>query len=126
MKKAKSQWILQKYKNLYIYIYTHTHTHTYIYIYIHTYIQTYIYTHTHIYIALEKTKRQKKEEEIDQLNRPITRNEVEYVIKNTPSNKSLGPDGFTGKFYQTYKEDSYPCSLNVSKRLKKEHSQRLL
>ena len=44
------------------------------------------------------------QEEIDQLNRLITRNESECVIKTLPTNKGPGPDGFTGKFYQTYKE----------------------
>ena len=44
------------------------------------------------------------QEEIDQLNRLITRNEVEYVIKTLSTNKSPGPDAFTGEFYQTYKE----------------------
>ena len=44
------------------------------------------------------------EEEIDQLNRLNTKNEIAYVIKTLPINKSPGPDSFTGKFYQTYKE----------------------
>ena len=45
------------------------------------------------------------QEEIDQLNGLITRNESEYVIKTLPTNQSPGPDGFTGKFYQTHKEE---------------------
>ena len=52
-------------------------------------------------------------EEIDNLNRLITRNEIEYVIKTLPTNESPRPDGFTGKFYQTYKEENISIPLKL-------------
>ena len=65
------------------------------------------------------------QDDIDQLNRPVTRNEIQQVIKTLPTNSSPGPDGFTGEFYQTYKEELTPSLLKLFKRLKKKrHSQR--
>ena len=39
-----------------------------------------------------------KQEETENLNKPITSKEVEVVIKNLPKNRSPGPDGFPGEF----------------------------
>ena len=42
------------------------------------------------------------QEEIENLNRCITRTEIETVIRNLPANKSPRPDGFTAEFYQKF------------------------
>ena len=56
-------------------------------------------------IFLEKYNFPKlNQEEIENLNRPITSTEVETVIINLPANKSPGSDGFTAEFYPKFKE----------------------
>ena len=60
------------------------------------------------------------QEEIDQLNRTITRNEIEYVIKTIPKNKSPGPDAFTGEFYQKHKVELIPILLKLFQMVEEE------
>ena len=53
------------------------------------------------------------QEEIENINIPITNTEIEIVIKDLPTNKSPGPDVFTGKFYQTLREEVTPILLKL-------------
>ena len=53
------------------------------------------------------------EEETEDTNRPITSTEIKSVILKLPINQSPGPNGFTGKFYQTFREELRPILLKL-------------
>ena len=55
------------------------------------------------------------QEEIENMSSPITSTEIETVIKNLPTNKGPGTDGFTGEFYQTFREELTPILLKLPK-----------
>ena len=60
------------------------------------------------------------QDEIEKMNGLITSTEIETLIKKLPTNKSPGPDGFTGEFYQTFREELTLLLLKLFQKIAEE------
>ena len=60
------------------------------------------------------------QEETEIMINPIASTVIEAVIKNFPKNKGPGPDGFTGEFYQTFRDELMPVLLKLFQKISDE------
>ena len=66
------------------------------------------------------------QEEMEIMNNTTTSTEIEAVVKTLPKNKSPGPDGFIGEFYQTFREELMHVFLKLSKNCRGRNTSKLI
>ena len=62
------------------------------------------------------------QEEIEIMNNPITSTEIEAVIKISPKKQKARQDGFTGEFYQTFRDELMPILLKLFQKIAEEET----
>ena len=66
------------------------------------------------------------QEERENMNKPMRSTEIETVILKVPTNKTPGPDGFTGEFYQILREELTSIFLKLLQKFQRRNTPKLI